>query len=57
MEAKLKAVVVQNVLARQLSGQIDGEAKKQKLLKAYAEEFSRRFPKWENLQVSLAARA
>ena len=37
------------------SGEIDTEAKKQKLREAYAEELLKRSPEWENLQVSLVA--
>jgi hypothetical protein len=38
MEAKFRAMVDQDVLARQLSGELDTEDRKQKLLAAYAEE-------------------
>jgi hypothetical protein len=40
MKAKFKAMVDQDVLARQLSGELDTEDKKQKLLAGYAEELS-----------------
>ncbi len=57
MEAKFKAMMDQDVLTRQLSGELDTEAKKQKLLEAYAEELPRKLPNWENLQVLLVAGA
>jgi hypothetical protein len=44
-------------MSRIASGEIDTEAKKEKLLEAYAEELLRKFPKWENLQVSVVAGA
>ena len=42
-------------MARIAPGEIDTEAKKQKLLNAYVEEFSRKYREWENLQVLLVA--
>ncbi len=50
-------MVDQDVLARQLPGGIDREAKKQKLIEAYIDELSRKLPEWENLQVLLVAGA
>lgn len=40
MEAKFKAMVDQDVLARQFSGELDTDDKKQKLLAGHAEELS-----------------
>lgn len=57
MEAKFKAMVDQDVLARQLSGELDTEDKKQKLLAGYAEELSRKQLEWRRLQVSVVAGA
>ncbi|MGO7157211.1 hypothetical protein, partial [Rhizobium leguminosarum] len=39
------------------SGEIDTEAKKQKLLNAYAEELKSKYPEWANLQVSVVSGA
>ena len=39
------------------SGELDTDAKRQKLLEAYSEELLMKFPEWENLQVSLVAGA
>lgn len=39
------------------SGEIDTEAKKNRLIEAYIDELSRKLPEWENLQVSLVAGA
>ena len=44
-------------MTRLTSGEIDTEDKKEKLLKAYAEELLRVAPEWENLQVSVVAGA
>ena len=57
MEAKFRAMVDQDVLARQLSGELDTEAKKQKLLAGYAEELSRKRLEWQQIQVSVVAGA
>ncbi len=57
MEAKFKAMVDQDVLARQLSGELDTEDKKQKLLAGYAEELSRKRLEWQQIQVSVVAGA
>ncbi|NNU64412.1 hypothetical protein G9X67_03805 [Rhizobium sp. WYCCWR 11152] len=37
------------------AGEIDSEAKKQKLLDIYEEELRARYPEWANLQASLVA--
>ena len=39
------------------SGEIDTEAKKNRLIEAYIDELSRKLPEWENLQVSVVAGA
>ncbi|MBU0831160.1 MAG: recombinase family protein [Alphaproteobacteria bacterium] len=57
MEAKFRAMVDQDVLARQLSGELDTEDKKQKLLAGYAEELSRKRLEWQQIQVSVVAGA
>jgi ribosomal protein S3AE len=44
-------------VTRIASGEIDTEHKKKKLLEAYAEELLRKYPEWENLQVSVVAGA
>ncbi|MFD1747131.1 hypothetical protein ACFSE1_16795 [Rhizobium helianthi] len=50
-------MVDQDVLARQLSGELDTEAKRKELFEAYAEELLKVSPEWKNLQVSLVAGA
>ncbi len=42
-----------DLMARMASGEIDTDAKKNKLIEAYIDEMSRKLPEWENLQVSL----
>jgi hypothetical protein len=44
-------------LARVEIGELDTEAKRKKLLDRYGEELIKRYPEWENLQVSLVAGA
>lgn len=44
-------------MTRMASGEIDTEAKKNKLIEAYLDEMSRKLPDWESLQVSLVAGA
>ncbi len=39
-----------DLMARIASGEIDTEAKKEKLLEAYAEELLKRSPEWENFK-------
>jgi hypothetical protein len=46
-----------DVLTRQLSGELDTELKRQKLLAGYAEELSRKRLEWQEIQVSLVAGA
>ena len=46
-----------SLLTRIASGEIDTEHKKKKLLEAYAEELLRKYPEWENFQVSVVAGA
>lgn len=57
MDAKFKAMVDQDVLTRQLSGELDTVNKKQKLLAGYAEELSRKRLEWQQIQVTLVAGA
>ncbi|WP_348627207.1 recombinase family protein [Rhizobium sp. TH135] len=46
-----------DLMTRMTSGEIDTEAKKNKLIEAYMDEMSRKLPEWENLQVSVVAGA
>ena len=46
-----------DLMTRMASGEIDTEAKKNKLIEAYIDEMSRKLPEWENLQVSVVAGA
>ena len=57
MQQQFVASAQNDMMARIASGEIDTEAKKEKLLEAYAEELLRRSPEWENLQVSVVAGA
>ena len=57
MEQQFLAAVQNDFMTRLASGEIDTEAKQQKLLDAYAEELSRKYGEWENLQVSVVAGA
>lgn len=57
MEMRFRSVIEQHVLARELSGEIDTEDKKQKLLAGYAEELSRKRLEWQQIQVSVVAGA
>ncbi|MCC8934792.1 hypothetical protein [Rhizobium sp. 'Codium 1'] len=57
MEAKFKAMVDQDVLARQLSGELDTEQKRKKLLDRYGEEFTRKYLAWEDFRFWLVAGA
>ncbi len=38
-----------DLMTRMASGEIDTEAKKNKLIEAYIDELSRKLPEWENL--------
>lgn len=51
METKFKAMVDQDVLARQLSGELSTEVKKQKLLAVYAEELECKLAKCGRFEV------
>jgi flagellar biosynthesis chaperone FliJ len=57
MEQPFLAAAQNGFMARLASGELDTEAKKQKLLNAYVEELSRKYGEWENLQVSVVAGA
>ncbi len=46
-----------DLTVRMASGEIDTEAKKNRLIDAYIDELSRKLPEWENLQVSVVAGA
>ena len=46
-----------DLMTRMASGEIDTEAKKNKLIEAYIDALSRKLPEWENLQVSVVAGA
>ena len=56
MEQAFLAAAQNDFMARLASGAIDG-GQKQKLLDAYAEELSRKYGEWANLQVLLVAGA
>jgi hypothetical protein len=53
MEQQFLAAAGNDLMAKIASGEIDTEAKKQKLLDAYAEELSVRQLEWANLQASV----
>ena len=57
MQQQFVAAAQNDLMARIASGEIDTEHKKKKLLEAYAEELLRKYPEWENLQVSVVAGA
>ena len=57
MEAKFRAMVDQDLMARQMSGEIDTDLKRKKLLDAYAEELSVKRLEWQQIQVSVVAGA
>ncbi len=57
LQQQFVAAAQNDFMARIASGEIDTEAKKEKLLEAYSEELLRRFPEWVNLQVSVVAGA
>ena len=57
MQQQFVAAAQNDLMSRIASGEIDTEHKKKKLLEAYSEELLRRFPEWENLQVSVVAGA
>ena len=57
MEQPFLAAAQNDFMARRASGELDTAAKQQKLLDAYAEELSRKYGEWENLQVSVVAGA
>jgi DNA invertase Pin-like site-specific DNA recombinase/flagellar biosynthesis chaperone FliJ len=57
MQQQFVAAAQNDLMSRIASGAIDTEHKKKKLLEAYSEELLRRFPEWENLQVSVVAGA
>ncbi|MBW9075774.1 recombinase family protein [Agrobacterium deltaense] len=57
MQHQFAAAAQNDLMSRIASGEIDTEHKKKKLLEAYAEELLRKFPEWENLQLSVVAGA
>ncbi|MGO7301618.1 hypothetical protein ACC718_37705 [Rhizobium ruizarguesonis] len=57
LEQQFLAAAQNDLMAKIASGEIDTEAKKQKLLDAYAEELKSKYPEWANLQVSVVAGA
>ncbi|MGO7486684.1 zinc ribbon domain-containing protein [Rhizobium ruizarguesonis] len=57
LEHQFLAAAQNDLMAKIASGEIDTEAKKQKLLDAYAEELKSKYPEWANLQVSVVAGA
>ena len=57
MQRQFVAGAQNDLMSRIASGEIDTEHKKKKLLEAYAEELLKKFPEWENLQVSVVAGA
>ena len=57
MQQQFFAAAENDLMTRMASGEIDTEAKKQKLLAGYAEELSRKRVEWQQIQVSLVAGA
>ncbi len=57
MEKQFEALQRHDYLQRLHDGELDTEAKRKKLLGAYAEELSRKRLEWENIQVSVVAGA
>ena len=57
MESRLKLMQEHDFQRRLNAGELDTEAKRKKLLGAYAEELERKKLEWENLQVSVVAGA
>ncbi|MGR8965709.1 hypothetical protein [Rhizobium leguminosarum] len=57
LEQQFLAAAQNDLMAKIASGEIDTEAKKQKLLDAYAEKLKGKYPEWENLRVSVVAGA
>ncbi|RSC38670.1 recombinase family protein [Agrobacterium sp. FDAARGOS_525] len=57
MQQQFVASAQNDMMARIASGEIDTEHKKKKLLDSYEEELRRKYPEWENLQVSVVAGA
>ncbi|MGO7177958.1 hypothetical protein ACCT06_29330 [Rhizobium ruizarguesonis] len=57
LEHQFLAAAQNDLMAKIASGEIDTEAKKQKLLDAYAEALKSKYPEWANLQVSVVAGA
>lgn len=57
LQQQFIAAAQNDLMTRLASGEIDTEAKKNKLIEAYIDELSRKLPEWENLQVSLVAGA
>ncbi|MGO7472557.1 hypothetical protein ACCT24_37195 [Rhizobium ruizarguesonis] len=57
LEQQFPAAAQNDLMAKIASGEIDTEAKKQKLLEAYAEELKSKYPEWANLRVSVVAGA
>jgi deoxyadenosine/deoxycytidine kinase len=57
MQQQFVAAAQNDLLARIASGEIDTEAKRRKLLSDYAEELLRKYPEWQNIQVSVVAGA
>jgi hypothetical protein len=57
MEQRFLPAAGNDLMAKITSGEIGTDAKRNKLLEAYAEELLVRFPEWENLEVFLVAGA
>lgn len=57
LQQQFIAAAQNDLMTRIASGEIDTQAKKQKLLAGYAEELSRKRLKWQEIQVSLVAGA
>ena len=55
VQHQLMAAAQNDLLPRIASGEIVTEQKRKKLLSEYAEELLKKFPEWENLQVSVVA--
>ncbi len=57
MERQFMVIAQRDFEARVVSGELDTEAKRKKLLDPYIEELRSKYPEWANLQVSLVAGA
>ncbi len=57
MERRFVAEVHADFIEKLEAGEIETKEKQKKLLDSYEEELRRKYPEWENLQVSVVAGA